>query len=70
MVICSQNHTKYISAIFGQNITFLNVQPVGSYSYRLAEKGKMRTAFIFKNFLFSIVSSELHNQIFLIGLYP
>jgi len=30
----------------------------------------MRTEFIFQNFLFSIVSSELHNQIFPIGLYP
>jgi hypothetical protein len=69
MVICSENHKKYINALFGQNTPFLNVQPGGSYSYRSAEKGKMRTSFIFQIF-FSRLSSKLHNQIFPFGLYP
>jgi hypothetical protein len=67
MVICTENHTKYINALFGQNTPFLNVQPGGSYSYRLAEKGKMKTSYIFQ--IPPRGSSKLHNQIFPIGLY-
>jgi hypothetical protein len=33
-VICSENHTKYINALFEQNTPFRNIQPGGSYSYR------------------------------------
>jgi len=69
MIICSENHTKYINAVFEQNTPFLNVHPGGSYSYRSAEKSKMKTSFIVQIFFLSTVSSKLHNQTFPIGLY-
>jgi len=32
IAVCSQIHTKYINALCGQNVEFLNVKPGGTYS--------------------------------------
>jgi ribosomal silencing factor RsfS len=32
ITVCSQNHTKHINALCGQNAELLNVKPGGTYS--------------------------------------
>ena len=39
IAVCSQIHTKYINALCGQNVEFVNVKPGGTYSNRWVIEG-------------------------------
>jgi hypothetical protein len=41
IAVCSQNHTKHINTLCGQNAKFLNVKPCGTYSNHWAWKDYM-----------------------------
>jgi len=32
IAVCSEIHTKHINKLCGQNVEFMNVKPVGTYS--------------------------------------
>jgi hypothetical protein len=52
--IYSENHTKYINALCGQNSSFVNVSVDGAYSYHWALKGKCA---------FLLAHEKFHHQI-------
>jgi len=32
IAVCSQIHTKHINTLYGQNVEFQNVKPIGTYT--------------------------------------
>jgi len=36
IAVCSQIHTKHINALCGQNVEYVSVKPVGTYSDQCA----------------------------------
>jgi hypothetical protein len=39
MAVYSENHTKYINTLCGQNAEFLNIKAGGTYNYHWVLKG-------------------------------